>query len=384
MLAIFLPANAAAENKTGAFVVSLFGGGYTFDSDQDLDSSAAYGLALGYNITRNWGVEGRLDYVDTEEDIGGEDVGAYLYHLDGLYHFMPERRLVPYLAAGIGAISFDYDRAGISNKTNTLANYGAGLKYFLGESVALRADVRHVISFNDTNNNLLYTLGLLFSFGGEKMKVDSDADGVYDEDDRCPDTPLGVSVDSSGCPIDSDGDGVPDYMDKCPGTPKGAAVDADGCPLDSDGDGVYDYLDKCPDTPRGIVVDENGCPKAEPKGAEVTDHGTYVFRNIRFEFGKATLRQDSYPVMDEVMTFLENNPDLKLEIQGHTDNVGPEDFNLMLSEKRAKAVMDYLLGKGIEPGRLSAKGFGLSDPMRSNDTPEGRAENRRVEFAPIP
>ncbi len=383
LLAIFLPGNAAAENKSGALGVTLFYGGYTFDPDQDLDAARTYGLVLGYNATAHWGIEGQFNYVDTEDN-GDEDVAAYVYHLDALYHFIPENRLVPYVALGAGGINYDYDRPGVSNDAYFLANYGAGLKYFLGESVALRADVRHIISFNDTNNNLLYTLGLLFSFGGEKKKVDSDGDGVFDEFDKCPDTPRGVAVDSSGCPLDSDGDGVPDYLDKCPDTPSGAAVDADGCPKDSDGDGVPDYLDKCPDTPRGLVVDENGCPKAEPKGAEVTERGAYIFRNIQFDFGKATLKGSAYPAMDEVMAFLESNPDLKLEIRGHTDNVGPKDFNQMLSEKRAGAVMDYLVGKGVDPGRLSAQGYGMSDPMTSNDTSQGRALNRRVEFVPVP
>ena len=198
--------------------------------------------------------------------------------------------------------------------------------------------------------------------------LDSDGDGVYDHLDQCPDTPRGVKVDERGCPLDSDGDGVYDYMDRCPDTPKGVKVDARGCPLDTDGDGVYDHLDKCPDTPKGASVNKVGC---------------WVLKGVLFDTGKWDIKPQAYPTLNEVVSILKNNPSMNLEIQGHTDNRGSAAFNQGLSENRAKAVMDYLVENGIDEGRLSAKGYGFSRPAASNDTPEGRSLNRRVELKPV-
>ena len=196
--------------------------------------------------------------------------------------------------------------------------------------------------------------------------LDSDGDGVVDDLDRCPDTPKGVAVDAKGCPLDSDGDGVPDYLDRCPGTPTTVVVDSSGCPIDSDGDGVADYLDKCPDTPQGATVNEVGCWALR---------ATALFdTNSSYIMGSATT------LLDEVVTILQENPEMKLEIQGHADNTGTPEYNLWLSERRARRVMDYLVSKGIDPDRLTAKGYGSTQPVVSNDTAEGRARNRRVEL----
>ena len=196
--------------------------------------------------------------------------------------------------------------------------------------------------------------------------VDSDGDGVVDELDACPDTPKGVTVDSKGCPLDSDNDGVPDYMDRCPGTPATVIVHSDGCPVDSDGDGVADYLDKCPNTPKGATVNEVGC---------------WAFRaTALFDTNSSYVMRSAFTLLDEVVTILQENPEIKLEIQGHADNTGTPEYNLWLSERRANRVMDYLVGKGIDAGRLTARGYGSTQPVVSNDTAEGRARNRRVEL----
>jgi len=197
---------------------------------------------------------------------------------------------------------------------------------------------------------------------------DSDSDGVYDYLDKCPGTPEGVAVDIDGCPLDSDSDGVYDYLDKCPGTPEGVAVDIDGCPLDSDSDGVYDYLDKCPGTPSGARVDENGC---------------WIIEGIYFDFAKRDVKTEAYPVLLEVAVVLKKHPDLKVEVQGHTDNIGSWAFNLTLSRNRSKAVIEYLERADINPARLFVQGYSFSRPIASNDTPEGRAKNRRVKLKPI-
>ena len=175
------------------------------------------------------------------------------------------------------------------------------------------------------------------------------------------------------CPkVDSDGDGVLDNLDKCPGTLKGVKVDSKGCPLDTDGDGIFDYVDKCPGTPKNTKVDKNGCP---PVGEELL-----ILTGINFAFDSAKLDKPSETIIDRAVQNLKRNPKMTVLIEGHTDSIGPEDYNMGLSVRRARAVKDYMVSQGIAKERLSVKGFGESQPLVSNDTKEGRAQNRRVEF----
>ncbi|WP_303733272.1 OmpA family protein [Fibrobacter succinogenes] len=236
---------------------------------------------------------------------------------------------------------------------------------------------------------------------------DTDEDGVVDYKDMCPDTPKGVAVDSVGCPFDTDEDGVLDYKDQCPNTPKGVKVDSVGCPLDTDKDGVFDGPDKCPDTPEGVAVDADGCPLDTDKdgvpdyrdkcpntlpGIKVNKRGCplrrkedldYLKKGIQFEFDSAKLLKSSYPTLDDIIALLEKIPEVKLEVQGHTDIVGTEDYNQKLSEDRAHSVTDYFESKGIAGERLRAIGFGTRVPVADNVTDEGRAKNRRVELIPF-
>lgn len=205
-------------------------------------------------------------------------------------------------------------------------------------------------------------------FYDQAIDADSDGDGVPDSRDQCPGTPQGVKVDANGCPLDSDGDGVPDYMDKCPNTPQGVAVDANGCPPDGDGDGVPDYMDKCPNTPMGAHVNAVGC---------------WEVANIEFAFDRWQILPRFYPALDAAIGILREAPALNVEIAGHTDNMGTAAYNQTLSEKRAGAVVDYMVQKGIKSSRLSSKGYGFSKPIASNDTEQGRQENRRVEIMPM-
>jgi outer membrane protein OmpA-like peptidoglycan-associated protein len=223
---------------------------------------------------------------------------------------------------------------------------------------------------------------------GEKVdhdgcSKDSDGDGVMDGTDKCPDTPRGAKVDASGCPVDSDGDGVPDGIDKCPGTPHGTKVNPDGCPVvtDSDGDGVNDDRDKCPDTPRGTKVDANGCPEAAPVFAP--GKTSLVLEGVTFDTNSAHLTSSSNATLDRVAEALKANPDVRVEVGGHTDNTGSKATNNKLSAERAKAVKDYLVSKGVSASRLESKGYGSSSPIADNKTADGRAKNRRVELKKI-
>ncbi|MBW1898445.1 MAG: OmpA family protein [Deltaproteobacteria bacterium] len=198
---------------------------------------------------------------------------------------------------------------------------------------------------------------------------DSDGDGVLDKFDQCPDTPKGVVVDANGCPLDSDGDGVTDDNDECPGTPSGVKVDDRGCPLDSDGDGVTDDNDECPNTPKGATVDERGC---------------WAYSAVLlFDFDSSVIQSDAYPMLDEAASVMKKNPEIRVEIQGHTDGVGSAEYNMKLSEKRAEAVMNYFVEQNVQAERLTVTGYGLTRPAYPNDTPMNQAKNRRVELKPI-
>ena len=234
---------------------------------------------------------------------------------------------------------------------------------------------------------------------------DTDGDGVQDSKDKCPNTAAGVPVDENGCALDTDGDLVPDFMDKCPNTPKGIAVDAKGCPADADSDGVPDYLDKCPNSEKGSAVNDKGCPmdsdgdgvpdKADkcPNTAgpasndgcpeikeEVKKRLNFATRGIFFETGKANIKAESFPKLDEIVSIINEYPDYNLRIGGHTDNVGTDASNLTLSQARMDAVKSYLVSKNVSDSRLEAQGFGESKPLASNKTAVGRAKNRRVEM----
>ena len=205
--------------------------------------------------------------------------------------------------------------------------------------------------------------------------LDSDNDGVNDTNDRCPGTPSGVTVDSHGCPLDSDGDGVADYLDKCADTPSGTKVDATGCPADSDNDGVPDFMDNCPDVPG--VSENNGCPEIKQEVKQVFKQ---ALNGIEFETNESKIKQTSYPILNDIVKIMKDNPSYKLFIKGHTDNDGDSDKNLKLSQDRAAEVLEYLKDKGVSESRMHSAGYGDTRPVVPNNTPENKAKNRRVEF----
>jgi len=179
-------------------------------------------------------------------------------------------------------------------------------------------------------------------------------------------------------PTDRDKDGIPDVFDRCPDTP--GLAQYFGCPPpDRDGDGIPDNEDLCPDVPG--VKEEKGCPpKPKYKTIEVTDKAINLKQMIHFEFKKDTILPDSYPILDEIAQVLLTNKTWVVRIEGHTDNIGGAKFNQTLSEKRAAACRSYLLSKGANSSNLISSGFGSTKPIATNNTEDGRAKNRRVEF----
>ncbi len=431
---------ASAANKAGTVSVTPVIGGYLFDGKQHLDANVMYGARVGYNFTDALGIEALFDYSHNNESTLGPKPGISMYRYGGelLYHFIPDSRLVPYIAAGYAAVNFDGNNDGISDKgykrTRGAFDYGVGAKLFLTDNIALRGDVRHIIyKYDRTYSNFESTVGVYFAFGGAEAAVkpvepvtepvaepapvvkpveppmDSDNDGVPDTLDKCPGTPAGVAVGADGCPLDTDGDGVADYLDKCPGTPAGVAVGTDGCPLDSDNDSVPDYLDKCPGTPAGVKVDINGCPldtdgdgvpdyldkcPGTPVGEKVNTDGCHkvaveaakkfcskpVVLKINFDTNKAVVKPQYYDELKTVGDFLTYFPKAKGEISGYTDSSGSKAINKPLSQARADSVKKFIVDTfGIDAARIASKGYGSAKPVASNKTKAGRAKNRRIE-----
>lgn len=342
-------------------------------------------------------------------------------------------RFNPYAHLGVGiAYLSGTNKPG----TDIFFPFGVGVKTRVNDKLSVFLQETFAYTDHDTrdgeakkNNDafLMHSLGVIWSLGKEK---DTDGDGVKDKDDRCPDTPRGVKVDQKGCPFDRDKDGIADHIDQCPdekGTqvlqgcpdrdsdgvadrddacpdaagPVSANKSISGCP-DKDNDGLIDSKDRCPDqkgTPElegcpdqdtdGIadiddkcpdvtgIRDNKGCPEVKEEVKQLFEQ---ALQGIEFETGKDIIRRSSYPILDNVVKVMNENPAYLLDINGHTDNIGDKAFNMELSQKRADAVKNYLASKGIDQKRLSAKGFGDTLPVADNRTGAGRAKNRRVEF----
>lgn len=215
---------------------------------------------------------------------------------------------------------------------------------------------------------------------------DADLDGVPDSMDSCPasaEDPDGAN-DSDGCPDpDNDLDGLLDTVDQCPFQAEDldGHEDSDGCPdaeHDADRDGVEDPADRCPNEVG--VASNQGCPRWHYPGAELTNNELRLTGPVLFEDTTATIRSVSFPVLEVIAEVLKEHPTIRFEVQGHTDSQGDDAENMTLTQARAEAVVRFLVQHGIEPSRLTAKGYGETRPIESNRTSQGREVNRRIEL----
>jgi OOP family OmpA-OmpF porin len=345
------------------------------------------GLRLGVNFARHfdWFVDGTV--ADSNANVAAGDVEARSARTGiGFYFPRPHGKKVQWFVnLGVGRVNYNLEL--LPNFDRTFATVALGQRVRLDKRSSFRWELRSGRAFDGGSSDppevagqdIQITQGLIsINWGLGRSARDSDKDGVIDPRDDCPDTPQGAIVDERGCPIDSDGDGVWDGIDRCPNTPRGAIVDEWGCPSDSDGDGVWDGIDQCPNTPRGTPVREDGCPKAVP--LFTPEKNQLILEGVFFEFDKAVLMPVSRDTLDVVGQSLIDWPKVRVEVQGHTDSQGDVQYNEDLSMRRAQAVKDYLVSRGVSADRMTVTGFGESRPIADNSTMEGRAKNRRVQL----
>ena len=351
-------------------------------------------------LGRGFSFGGRGSY-NTITKYGATSANDPFYNADGIIKYnwsqiLKTKRVSPYFEIGGGYAIFDKVGAGYFN-------LGAGIEYWLGEKgqwgITVGSLFRNTGETFGTKHFQHYS-SLTYRFENR----DRDGDGILNRDDDCPDTPGLPSL--NGCP-DSDLDGIRDLEDKCIDVPGIPALE--GCP-DTDNDGIQDNLDKCPelwgiqkfegcpDTDGdGIedaedecvnmagVVENNGCPeeivKIEEEKLPQMEFVVYdETKLIYFNSDMYSLNYESILVLNEIAKVLLENPSFKIEINGHTDSTYKETYNQRLSEQRALTAKKYLIVKDIDPNRIKTAGFGEREPVRSNDTKEGRALNRRTEI----
>ncbi|MBD3830934.1 MAG: OmpA family protein [Arcobacter sp.] len=319
---------ALAANSDYKYEITPLIGGVHTEGNLDLDRNYANaGLSLGFNQFDSFIDQVELGFLRSIEDVGytgtNDDTGVTRIFTNLIKEYPLTADASLYTLVGAGVEVFDDEANG--NEDGLFGNYGAGIKYKVAEELSLKFDVRHVIEADHGDNNLLYTLGFAVPFG-EVAKA--------------------APVVEKPAPVE---------------TPAPVAA-----PKDTDGDGVIDNLDECPDTMKGAKVDTVGCM-------------TLINLNINFDTDKSVIKDSYNSRIAEFAKMMKANPKLKASIEAHTDSVGSNAYNQKLSERRAASTVKALTDLGVDSTKIKAVGFGETRPVASNETVEGRAENRRVE-----
>ncbi|MBT8421616.1 MAG: OmpA family protein [Gammaproteobacteria bacterium] len=354
-VATVLTATSALADDHFDKYIEIMGTVSSHDRDRIVDEGLAGGSArVGGAYNDLWNIEGALSFLDqgADADKGGTaDLEQISIGLNALAVFNRNGQFQPYFLLGLGGV--DSDITGVDDEFNLYYDLGVGAFIpVFNDNARLRGEIVRRAEDDDWNSkDYLLHLGIGFPFGKKAAPVVAAAAVV-------------------AAPSDSDGDGVIDERDRCPNTPAGASVDANGCELDSDGDGVVDSKDQCPGTPAGTEVDEVGC-------AAVT---VINLEGVNFSSNSADLLDGAEERLDEQAAKLAANPDITIEVAGHTDSDGDAGYNQTLSKRRADTVRAYLIGKGVGADRITSAGYGESEPVAPNDTAVGKASNRRVEL----
>lgn len=344
------------------------------DDDRNTDRGIGFQVDFGKAITDRYGVELGVFHHSFNADgsVPGQiDWTEFGYRINNLLFFGKGERTLSYASLGVGLAHQEPEGAGFESD-EPFADIGLG--FFLIDresdnrnSLRLDSRYRHMFIEDDLYNTssfgeLIVSLGMAFPIGKRPQEVAV-----------APALPVAAGV------ADADGDGVADKYDRCPGTPGGVGVDSVGCPLDSDGDGVPDDLDRCPRTPAGVAVDSRGCPlKTAPAAAERR------FEDVNFAFDSSAISEYAAVLLDnaaaEIRALQKKFQSVKVQVSGHADSIGTENYNSGLSTRRAIAVRDYLVSRGVKAGSIVTLGFGETQPVASNKTPQGRLLNRRAEI----
>lgn len=363
-LTVALTAQADDDDTTqvdeGKWYISQLASYTDDDADRRLDDSIGGGeFRLGWRWNDRFALEGLLGYhridgwpewpvVQQRQHQDFLELG-----MNVITSFNPKGNFSPYLIAGAGYLDTETE-LGTSDNGPT-GSAGVGMKVRFGDSPwSLRAEwrMRHAFGGDNSYTDQLSSVGVRYSFG------DSGSD--YTVLAAVPETNAAV-------PQDSDGDGIVDSRDACPNSPPGTPVNVAGCARDVDQDGVADDQDRCAGTAAGIKVNRDGCQAIE-------------LNNVYFAIESAVLNDYAKRALDASASVLASNAEARVEVGGHTDSSGPEDYNMKLSQRRAEAVRQYLVQAGVDLSRLTVRGYGESQPISSNETVLGRSDNRRTEL----
>lgn len=397
---LVLAVSVQASDQVGQFYTGAMGTYIDGDRDRNTRDEIAGGqIQFGYALSEYFNVELDGQLLDINGS-PGPDLKQEAVSLDLMNVHNRDGAFSPYILGGIGWVNSEFQGGADDDNLQLKAGFGL-LSDLFSDRLSLRTEI--LMRWEDARGgnfrDFIANAGLQYAFGkGRTRTVDSDGDGIEDGADRCPGTPIGAAVDSRGCELDADGDGVVDGQDACPDTARGAKVDNRGCAIDSDGDGVPDGIDRCADTPMGATVDSVGCETdsdgdgvvdrldrcpGTPAGVATDVRGCEIkaeinLPDVNFETNSDSLLQSGKGTLNDAAATLKKNPSIIVEIGGHTDSAGAAEYNLALSERRAKTVQAYLAGRGVDIKRLKYRGYGETQPIASNETPAGRAENRRV------
>lgn len=357
-------ATPALADRQETIYLNPFAGFQLFDDKRDLSETGTFGVGVEYRFLPRWSVEAVYSRADADRKyVAGESEFQEL-RIDGTYYFAgPDAAWNPYVSLGAGHAEFgvgdtiSYTTAGTDHE-ETRVNLGVGFRYNVSDSISIRGDLREFHGIDESTFDTMASLGLSWAF---TRTVASSKPAPAPKPASAP------------APADSDGDGVPDNRDQCPNTPAGVQVDSRGCPVDSDGDGVPDYRDDCPNTAAGATVDERGCEG-------VTETVETIELRVQFPTNSSVIDATFDNEIRRVADFMAEYPETTVEIAGHSDSIGDAEYNRFLSQRRAEAVANRLTSVlGVDPDRVSAMGYGEAEPIASNDTAAGRAQNRRVE-----